>query len=135
MKNKPYLLDTSALLTLIENEPGADRVEQVLKEANVLIASIALTEVYYISLQECGSDEADLRYALLKNLDTQILWSLEEPVILTAARFKASHRLSLADSIIAAFAFQHGATLLHKDPEFQALGSQVQLEPLPFKSR
>ena len=43
------------------------------------------------------------------------------------------HHLSLADAIIAAFAIQQGAILLHKDPEFEALTGQVSLEALPYK--
>lgn len=32
----PYLLDTSAVLTLIEDEAGADRVEELLRHHTVL---------------------------------------------------------------------------------------------------
>jgi ribonuclease VapC len=53
---------------------------------------------------------------------------------LTAAQFKAEHRLSLADSLIAAFSHRYEATLLHKDPEFEALADRVNLEALPYKS-
>ena len=40
----PYLLDTSALLSFIEDEAGADRVEQVLKQATPLISGPVLLE-------------------------------------------------------------------------------------------
>jgi predicted nucleic acid-binding protein len=53
---------------------------------------------------------------------------------LTAASFKAQHKLSLADSVIAAFARSRGAVLLHKDPEFEALSEIMELEALPYKS-
>ena len=132
-ESERYLLDTSALMALIEDEVGADRVEQILHQKETLIASVALLEVYYVSRQERGEEEADLRYALLKGLSAKVLWSLDEAVLLTAGRFKALHRLSLADSIIAAYAVQHKATLLHKDPEFQALEGCVPLESLPYK--
>ena len=74
------------------------------------------------------------RYALLKQLPVTFLWSVDEPTLLTAARFKAQHHLSLADALIASFAHQHGAVLVHKDPEFEALAGQVRQEPLPYKS-
>jgi len=61
-----YLLDTSALLTLIEEEAGADRVEKLLRQATVFITAISLLEVRYISLQEAGLAEADIRYVLFK---------------------------------------------------------------------
>jgi predicted nucleic acid-binding protein len=128
-----YLLDTSALLTLIEDEAGAGQVEQVLTGGQVWLPWLVLLETYYITQQERGQAEADRRYALTKQLPATILWEMDEPTLLTAARLKALHRLSLADAIIAAFAIQQDAILLHKDPEFEALADQVRLEALPYK--
>ena len=116
-----YLLDTSALLTFIEDEPGSDRVEEVLKDAAILLPWPVLMETYYITLQEKGRAEADRRYALLRQLRAEILWTMDEPILLTAARLKAEHHVSLADAVVAAFAIRNNAVLIHKDPEFDAL--------------
>lgn len=64
-------------------------------------------------------------------------WSLkwvdpDEKVLLQAGRLKASHRLSVADALIAAVAKLHHATLVHKDPELEALRGQIELLSLPF---
>lgn len=83
--------------------------------------------------QEKGRAEADRRYAMARQLPAEVLWQIDEPVLLTAARFKAEHRLSLADALIAAYARRRGAVLLHKDPEFEALAEHVELEALPYK--
>lgn len=48
----------------------------------------------------------------------------------TAARMKATQRLSLADAWIAAVAELKAATLAHKDPEFSALSLSQQVLPL-----
>jgi uncharacterized protein len=128
-----FVLDTSALLTLIEDEQGAERVDQVLRTEQVWIPWMVLLEVNYISRQERGEAEADRRYALIKQLPVTILWDVDEPTLLTAARFKASHRLSLADAIIAACALQVNAVVLHKDPEYEALAGQLPSEALPCK--
>jgi len=130
----PYLLDTSALFTLIEDEAGATRVEQVLREQPVLITWVSLLEVHYITQQERGIAEAEQRYALLKTLPVTLLWTIEEPVLLIAARLKAAYRLSFADTIVAAWAVYQKATLLHKDPQFDALAGQMSLEALPYKT-
>lgn len=135
MERKRYVLDTSALLALIENEEGADRVERILREESVFLPSLALLEVHYVTRQERGQGEADRRYALLRQLPCEILWSLDEPTLLTASRFKAGHRLSLADAMIAAFAQRQRSVLVHKDPEYEALAEEVELEALPYKSR
>jgi predicted nucleic acid-binding protein len=130
----PYLLDTSALLTLIEDEAGAARVEEILRAQPVVISWMSLLEVYYITQQERGVAEAEQRYALLKALPVTLLWTIDEPALLTAARLKARYRLSLADALIAACAIQQKATLLHKDPQFEAFAGQLSLEALPYKN-
>jgi predicted nucleic acid-binding protein len=132
---KRYVLDTSALLTLIESEEGAGRVEGILRGEEVLLPCLTLLEVHYITRQERGQGEADRRYALLKQLSCEILWELDEPTLLTAARFKAGHKVSLADAVIAAVAQRHQATLVHKDPEYEALNEELDLEALPYKGR
>lgn len=134
MSESPYLLDTSAILTLLEDEEGAERVETLLRRADILLPFVVLLETYYITLQEQSEDIADKRYALLKQLPGSILWVVDEPTLLIAGRLKAAHRISLADALIAAFAIQHRAILVHKDPEMAALTESVQLETLPYKS-
>ena len=128
-----FLLDTSALLTLIEDETGAERVEHILTQSQVWLPWPVLLEATYITRQERGEAEAEHRYALMKQLPVTILWDMDEPTLLTATGLKANNRLSLADAIIAAFAIQRNAILLHKDPEFDAVASQVMLEALPYK--
>ena len=133
MSQSKYLLDTSAILTFLEDEAGAERIETLLRQEVILLSYVALLETYYITLQKQSEDVADKRYALLKQLPTTILWEVDEATLLTAGRFKAHHRLSLADAIIAAFAQRQGAILVHKDPEFEALIEVVEQEMLPYK--
>jgi predicted nucleic acid-binding protein len=133
-RNK-FVLDTSALFALIEDEEGADRVEEIIRTENASLPWQALLEVHYVTRQERGQGEADRRYAFLKQLPCDILWQIDEPLLLTASRFKAGHRLSLADALIAAVALRQDAVLLHKDPELEALAEEVELEALPYKAR
>lgn len=133
-QSPPTLLDTSALFTFIEDEDGADRVEQALHQVTTLVPWTVLMETYYITLQEEGQSEADRRIALIRTLNVQILWDMNESMLLTAARLKAENRISLADAIIAAYAIRYNAVLIHKDPEFEALTGLLQMEALPYKS-
>jgi ribonuclease VapC len=132
-QSHPCLLDTSALFTFIEDEPGADRVEQALNQVTTLVPWTVLLETYYITLQEEGQAEADRRIALIRTLKVRILWDMNESMVLTAAKLKAEYRISLADAIIAACAIRYGAVLIHKDPEFEALTGLLQIEALPYK--
>jgi predicted nucleic acid-binding protein len=132
---KPYLLDTSAIMTLMENEAGADHVEEILRNESVLLPFVVPFEVYYITLREKDEQTADYRYAMLKALRVTHLWEMNEPILLTAARYKGRHSISIADSIIAAFAASHSAILVHKDPEYETLKDEVEQEILPYKSK
>ena len=95
---------------------------------------MSLMELYYITLREQGEDEAIRLVALVKSWP--VVWIYpDEKTLLQAAKLKASYRLSVTDALIAAVAKLHHATLVHKDPEFEAIASQVSLLSLPIKKR
>ena len=135
MSLEPFVLDTSAILTLIEDEAGAERVDSLLRNQEIFLPWIVLLEITYISWQEVGEAEAERRLAYLKLLPVTFLWEADEPTLLIAARLKATYHLSLADAIIAAFTIRLEATLIHKDPEYEILTGQMKLEALPYKTQ
>jgi PIN domain nuclease of toxin-antitoxin system len=92
---RSFLLDSSALFSFLEDEDGADRVEDLLWAEKVYLPWVALLEVHYASRQERGEDVANGRLALLKTLPAEIIWQHDEPALLLASRFKAQNRLSL----------------------------------------
>lgn len=133
-KNKKlYLLDSSALMTFLEDEEGADKIEYILRNEKHICPFIVLLELYYITLRNKGIEVADKRYSLLKNLNSDFLWQIDEPTLITAGKFKGQYHLSLADSIIAAFAKINDAILIHKDPEYECLKQEVKQYILPYK--
>ena len=133
MSAEVYLLDTSAWLTLIEDESGADRVEKILRSVRVLVPWMVLLEIQYVTRRGQGENEADRRYAYIRNSPVDILWEIDEPILLTAARMKATHTISVADAMIAAYTQRYEAILVHKDPEFEPLSGEIRLETLPYK--
>ena len=75
-------------------------------------------EVLYIVWREEGEEAA--RHALRLMDSFALEWISCEPNILEiAARIKAHGKLSVADSWIGATAIIYGATLVHKEPEFE----------------
>lgn len=134
---KRYLLDTSALLTLRDDEAGADRVAQVLTlamqgKAKCFACFITLMAVLYRVWRD--EDQAAGQLAYQQCLALPIEWlSSNEALLLKAAEYKAHYPLSVADAWIAACASEQGAVLLHKDPEFKPL--PVTQELLPLKNR
>ena len=134
---KRYVLDTSALLTLRDDEPGAERVAEVLHlaakgKARCYGCFISLMEVLYRVWRD--EDEASGRLAYQQCLALPMEWVRDsEALLLMAAELKALYPLSLADAWIAACAREHGAVLMHKDPEFHILS--IEQEVLPLKSK
>ena len=134
---KHYLLDTSALLTLRDDEPGAARIASLLAESatgkvQCLGCFMSLMEVFYRVWKDEGESEGRLAYRQCLALPIQ--WVHESEALLSkAAEIKALHPLSVADAWIAASALNTNAILVHKDPEFKAVA--VAQEVLALKPR
>ena len=132
-----YVLDTSAWLTLIEDEPGADLVQEILEKAKtgeviILASFMSFMEVYYITLHERDQKEAQARVDLMAALPVSRMESTERLAIV-AGEMKANHRFSAADAWIAALAKERNATLVHKDPDFEQVEATIRVVKLPYK--
>ena len=132
------VFDTSAFLTLTGDEDGANEVDALIGKAmagEVALHAcfVSLTEVEYITLQKSGEATARQRMADIDALPIEWHHS-DNDLCSAAAKFKAAHKMSFADSFVAALAQRLDATLVHKDPEFAALADVVKLHALPPKS-
>jgi predicted nucleic acid-binding protein len=134
---KTYVFDTSAWLALIEDEPGADMVQDLLErissaEVQVLVSFMSFMEVFYITLQEREITEASTRLRIIQSLP---ITRVESPPSLSiiAASLKAKYHISVADAWIAALAQERNATLVHKDPEFDQIEGELPVLKLPYK--
>lgn len=131
-----FLLDTSALLALRDNEPGAARIAALLDKASNGGAPchgcfISLMEVLYRVWKDEGKTAGRAAYAACQTLPLK--WLHESPALLErAAEIKARFPVSLADAWIAAAALELDAVLIHKDPEFERVAGLRQ-ECLPYK--
>jgi ribonuclease VapC len=133
---KRWLLDTSALLALRDDEAGAEEVASLLRQAQQARAHcyacfMTQMEVLYRVWKDEGETQGRLAHAQI--LALPINWVHETPQLLEiAARIKATYRVSLADAWIAASAELQDAVLVHKDPEFESL--ELPQQPLPYKN-
>lgn len=134
---KRYLLDTSALLTLRDDEAGAELVADLLTQAEnnkvyCYACFITLMEILYRVWKDEDQQAGRLAYEQVQALP--INWVHEnQQLLVKSATIKATHTVSLADAWIAASAILEDAVLVHKDPEFTKLDCP-QLE-LPLKKR
>ncbi|HEY4984251.1 MAG TPA: PIN domain-containing protein [Verrucomicrobiae bacterium] len=132
------VLDTSAWFALAESEPGADEVEAQVAAAwlgrvSLHASFVSLAELQYIRTNEQGTDSAEKLIAWVKQQPVHWLHS-DDALCGEAAKFKAAHKVSFADAFVAATAQRLNATLVHKDPEFDALNGVIKLHPLPRKT-
>lgn len=132
-----YVLDTSALITLRDDEEGADQVATILQKGQrgtvVMASFMSFMEVFYCVWRASGKAAALKAHLELKMLPLQKI-EMDEELLLLAGELKATAPLSVADSWIAATALQKKAKLVHKDPEFEPLSPRISLIALPYKS-
>lgn len=125
---KAVVLDTSAAIALLADEPGAGRVAEILNGASarpVYLSFMTRMEILYRVTAERGEETAGnaLRFLDAAGVD----WVSCEPAILTeAARIKSRGGLSVADAWIAATAVVRDAVLIHADPEFARVSHVAQ---------
>jgi predicted nucleic acid-binding protein len=133
---KRLLLDTSALLTLRDNEAGADKIADLLHKAQkgetkCFCCFISLMELFYRVWKDENEKAGRLAYEQCYSLPIE--WIHESKSLLEkAAEMKATQRLSLAAAWIAASAILADAILVHKDPEFKTVECEQLV--LPYKA-
>jgi ribonuclease VapC len=127
-----YLLDSFALLAYLNDEPGGERVQEVLSlgkshKCRLVMSLINLGEVLYITERTRGLPAAQTVQALIESLPLELLEASRD-LILDAAHIKASHALSYADAFGVACAIRENAIILTGDPEYKTVEELVQVE-------
>lgn len=114
-----YVLDASAILCLIRNEPGADTVKAALPDSS--ISAVNLSEVI-AKMADLGMD-ADLIDAVLDPLQLQTIPFDPGQARATGLMRPATKAqgLSLGDRACLALAHQTGATAITTDRAWSAL--------------
>jgi len=100
-----------------------------LKKQNGKNENYVLDSSAFLALFE---DEAKRRTRLMNRLAITRVESSQE-LGLIAGRLKATHKISFADTWIAATAIFYDAILVHKDPEFEQVEDKLKFLNLPYK--
>ena len=125
------LFDSFALLRFFYQEPGAEKVRELLKEAMQnesprLISAINVGEIIYIVQRRSGEKTKLQMLVKLKSLGFTILPCPNE-LIFKAAEMKARFAMSYADAFAVASAIEHNATVVTGDPEFRQVEHLVKV--------
>jgi predicted nucleic acid-binding protein len=124
-----YLLDTSALLALYQDESGADTVAGLFAargrgEAGIYVSFMSIYEITYLAMARGETQNASSLVWRVRSLGMEEIWP-DDDLLRQAASIKAQGGLSVSDSWTAASAAATEAVLVHRDPEFDRLGSSV----------
>ena len=133
--SKLYVLDACALIAVLSEEEGADKVVEVYTEAasdnaELVMNVMNLLEVYYGDYRAHGKDAANKMVAALKTSLIRIVFEINDDIFAEAGRLKATYKISLADAIALAQTKAVNGILLTADHhEFDVVEKS---EPIQF---
>jgi uncharacterized protein with PIN domain len=113
-----YVFDACAVIALLDDEAGAEVVEELLAGENhrCVIHILNVCEVYYHIYRRADKDRADKLEALLESYGFQLDNSLPSALWQRASQWKAEwRRVSLADCFALALPLGEKATLVTSD--------------------
>jgi len=134
-----YVLDSFAMIAYFEDEPGADKVSEILRvvmdrKAKGFMSVINWGEMYYNTMREQGVEEAE---RVLTQFDKYPIKLIEADRRLTyeAAKLKARYKIAYADCFAAALTLSLKALLITGDPEFKKLAQELSIEWIATKEK
>lgn len=126
-----HVLDSYSILAYLENEPGAEKVAELIKYARdkerpLMLSVVNWGEVYYIACRTAGKEAAEETMRALDTLPIQVV-PAEREITRIAAEFKATKKMSYAACFAAALAKREKAELVTGDKEFKEVGEIVHI--------
>ncbi|OIP37792.1 VapC toxin family PIN domain ribonuclease [Candidatus Desantisbacteria bacterium CG2_30_40_21] len=99
-----FVLDACALIAFLDDEDGADKVENILRRARrgdcvIYMNKVNVLEIYYGVFREYSKEKAEEILAKILALPIIVIDMLKDNVFKEAGRLKAIYKISLADSI------------------------------------
>jgi predicted nucleic acid-binding protein len=115
-----FILDACALIAFLNDEEGADIVENLLGrtvsgEDTISMSIVNLLEAYYGELRDKGAETARIVLDMVQNYSIKIIDTITHSVFHEAARLKSGYKLSLADAIGVATAKELSAQFVTSD--------------------
>jgi ribonuclease VapC len=129
---KRYVFDSYAMIAYFEDEPGADRVAQILRQliqgkAKGYMSVVNWGEVYYNTMREEGIAEAEKVILQLDKFPIQIV-EVNRNFAYEAAKLKGKYRIAYADCFAVALSVKLNASLVTGDPEFRKLKERISIQ-------
>lgn len=114
------VVDSSGWIEYFADGPNASFFETAIQDADALVVpAITLYEVFKRLLREPDSESLGLRVVAAMQRGNVV--DLDAELALEAARIAHERKMPMADSVILATAYQHGATVLTQDSDFEGV--------------
>jgi len=128
---KTTVLDASALLAFLFNEPGADKIENLFHQAAeadqpMHISAVNWAEVLYKMQRKRGVRGLEGARQLERTMPLAVE-PVERDLAEAAAGLKVAHDLGLADAFAAALARHRKADFVTADTEFQSVEKEIKI--------
>jgi predicted nucleic acid-binding protein len=128
---KRIVLDASAVITFFEDRPGADKVEDLIRQAvdgkrHLFMSVVNWGEVYYSTWQAKGPGVARKIIEDVAQLPIEIV-PADLDLTRRAAELRAEHKLPYADCFAAALAATRKANLATSDKDFSQLDKRLDI--------
>jgi PIN domain nuclease of toxin-antitoxin system len=130
-----YVLDACAVLAFLNDEEGADLVEDLLNrktagEITLFMSIVNLLEVYYNELRDKDAEIAQVVLDMVQRYSITVIDRISDFAFHEAARLKVTYKLSFADAIgLAARAELSGTFVSSDHSELEAVENS---EQIPF---
>ena len=127
-----YLFDSHALLAFFKGEPGANRVDEILRDSrqrpfDIFICMMNLGEIVYLTKRRFGDEKKIEVISRIYQLGLTVL-SVTDSLVFQAAELKAQYApFPNADCFALACAVNHSATLVTGDPEFKTVSHLIEI--------
>lgn len=125
------VLDSYALLAFFENEKGADKVADIIRQARdrdkpLLLTAVNWGEVLYIVTRASGNAAAGKIEEIIDTFPIEIV-PVDRDIAKIAAEFKAAKKMSYADCFAAALAKLKKAELVTGNRKFKAIKNKIKI--------
>jgi predicted nucleic acid-binding protein len=134
-----YVLDASAFIRFLTNEPGALEVERIIKlakdgTAEILMSAVNWGEVLHSVLKKNGEAAMHSLESNLLSLPIQIL-AEDSFTAKEVALFQFKYKVPYADSFAGSLAARNKAILITADYDFHSFGGPLKVHFLPTKAK
>ena len=132
---KRYVLDASAVIAYVDEKPGAEKVETLIRKARdgqirLFMSVVNWGEAYQVFWRDHGRTAAEEELIRLDRLPIAIV-DADRPLTKAASSLRVRYALPYADGFAAALAIAQSGILVTTDSDFERVKREIRLYRLP----